>query len=356
MKKRRRTGFTLIELLVVIAIIGILAAMVFPVFARARESARKAVCLSNVKNLALAVQMYLADNNDTLFPTEHRQEVWDYFYTNPGGGNNGGGADDPPGPCKRTLGANPYLRTPVILDEYIKNRDVWRCPSATFETTPMLINPGPDWLGYLQANEGVWGSGGDTPCGVQQVFPPGWGGEVTDSFLQLDLVALGGGHIDTHRVFGQSLQINDPTWSSTAGAYRLRELKLVEVPDPVQFVIVREDYSPHNLGQLAYPNICAVECPGCWCCGYYMGGVEGCYDWKASPDMIRDQTLLKQYTRHLGGVNIGYLDGHAAWTQSQALIAKHAELTNNLAGWSPEMGVECYHPQFYAGVIDNYWP
>jgi len=76
----RRRGFTLIELLVVIAIIGILAAMVFPVFARARESARKAVCLSNVKNLALAVQMYLADNNDTLPPGEHRQEVLDYFY------------------------------------------------------------------------------------------------------------------------------------------------------------------------------------------------------------------------------------------------------------------------------------
>ncbi|MBN1460995.1 MAG: type II secretion system protein, partial [Armatimonadetes bacterium] len=62
---RRSKGFTLIELLVVIAIIGILAAMVFPVFARARESARKAVCLSNVKNIGLAIQMYLADNNDT---------------------------------------------------------------------------------------------------------------------------------------------------------------------------------------------------------------------------------------------------------------------------------------------------
>ena len=58
---RRRKGFTLIELLVVIAIIGILAAMVFPVFARARESARRIQCLSNVKNVALAIQMYLAD-------------------------------------------------------------------------------------------------------------------------------------------------------------------------------------------------------------------------------------------------------------------------------------------------------
>jgi len=59
MMARRSKGFTLIELLVVIAIIGILAAMVFPVFARARESARKTVCLSNVKNISLAIQMYL---------------------------------------------------------------------------------------------------------------------------------------------------------------------------------------------------------------------------------------------------------------------------------------------------------
>jgi prepilin-type N-terminal cleavage/methylation domain-containing protein len=65
----RRRGFTLIELLVVIAIIGILAAMLFPVFARARESARKTQCLANVKNIAIALNMYLADW-DKGFPRE----------------------------------------------------------------------------------------------------------------------------------------------------------------------------------------------------------------------------------------------------------------------------------------------
>ena len=63
----RRSGFTLIELLVVIAIIAILAAILFPVFAQAREKARQAACLSNERQLAAAVQMYVQDYDETLF-------------------------------------------------------------------------------------------------------------------------------------------------------------------------------------------------------------------------------------------------------------------------------------------------
>src|SRR5512136_800291 len=103
---RRRTGFTLIELLVVIAIIGILAAMLFPVFARARESARKIQCLSNVKNIAMAFQMYLTDY-DRFPPAEHRQEVLDFF-SEQGCGPYGSC-------CAYPAFANPYLRWPVIL-------------------------------------------------------------------------------------------------------------------------------------------------------------------------------------------------------------------------------------------------
>jgi prepilin-type N-terminal cleavage/methylation domain-containing protein/prepilin-type processing-associated H-X9-DG protein len=62
----RRSGFTLIELLVVIAIIAILAAILFPVFAQAREKARQAACLSNLKQLALAQTMYTQDYDETL--------------------------------------------------------------------------------------------------------------------------------------------------------------------------------------------------------------------------------------------------------------------------------------------------
>jgi prepilin-type N-terminal cleavage/methylation domain-containing protein/prepilin-type processing-associated H-X9-DG protein len=63
---RTRKGFTLIELLVVIAIIAILAAILFPVFARAREKARQTSCLTNLKNMGLAIQMYAGDYDEVL--------------------------------------------------------------------------------------------------------------------------------------------------------------------------------------------------------------------------------------------------------------------------------------------------
>ena len=68
-----RHAFTLIELLVVIAIIALLAAILFPVFARARENGRRASCLSNMKQIGLAARMYMADYDGGLF---HHHEGW----------------------------------------------------------------------------------------------------------------------------------------------------------------------------------------------------------------------------------------------------------------------------------------
>ena len=65
----RRTGFTLIELLVVIAIIAVLAAILFPVFARAREKARQASCQSNQKQIMLAYTMYRSDYDNKMLLT-----------------------------------------------------------------------------------------------------------------------------------------------------------------------------------------------------------------------------------------------------------------------------------------------
>lgn len=71
----RRRGFTLIELLVALAIISMLAAMTFPVFARAREIARRTTCLSNLHQISLAFGMYLADADDA-FPNTGDSRLW----------------------------------------------------------------------------------------------------------------------------------------------------------------------------------------------------------------------------------------------------------------------------------------
>jgi prepilin-type N-terminal cleavage/methylation domain-containing protein len=135
----RRRGFTLIELLVVIAIIGILAAMLFPVFARARESARKIQCLSNVKNIALAVQMYLTDY-DRFPPDETRREVIDYFYSDGGTEGPGGcGVCNYHQTCEtigRPMDANPYLRTSrTATSGGARARSRRRAPATSSRTT-----------------------------------------------------------------------------------------------------------------------------------------------------------------------------------------------------------------------------
>src|SRR5437660_9193936 len=71
MHRNRQSAFTLIELLVVIAIIAIFAAILFPVFARAREQARKSVCSSNLRQVSMGLQMYMEDY-DEHFPTLSR--------------------------------------------------------------------------------------------------------------------------------------------------------------------------------------------------------------------------------------------------------------------------------------------
>jgi len=114
---RKRHGFTLIELLVVIAIIAILAAILFPVFAQAREKARSASCLSNLKQIGTAVAMYVQDYDET-YP-------FCYLYTTANGT------------------AAPYWHWSHALLPYTRNAQIWVCPSAKYKQTPP--NPGQDF-------------------------------------------------------------------------------------------------------------------------------------------------------------------------------------------------------------------
>ncbi|MBC7328607.1 prepilin-type N-terminal cleavage/methylation domain-containing protein [bacterium] len=103
---KRRKGFTLIELLVVIAIIAILAAILFPVFSRAREQARKTACLSNTKQLGQALMMYIQD--------------WDERFPLLGCWGCGGGAN----------ADDPMYSVHAKIQPYTKNISLFDCPSA----------------------------------------------------------------------------------------------------------------------------------------------------------------------------------------------------------------------------------
>src|SRR5207302_4345634 len=109
MKRNNRPGFTLIELLVVIAIIAIMAAILFPVFAQAREAARQSSCLSNLRQIGMAARMYLQDNDGYCF----LHHVYDADVA----------ANGP------VISLEPEKPWTVLFSPYVKNRAVFYCPS-----------------------------------------------------------------------------------------------------------------------------------------------------------------------------------------------------------------------------------
>src|SRR5438876_3304782 len=117
MQRHHSPAFTLIELLVVIAIIAILAAMLFPVFAQAREKARQASCMSNLRQIGTASLMYAQDYDEQMIGTE--------------------------------LGQDPEYFWGEMLDPYVKNRQVLSCPSADSKLQFSAPLPGfPNGIGY----------------------------------------------------------------------------------------------------------------------------------------------------------------------------------------------------------------
>jgi prepilin-type N-terminal cleavage/methylation domain-containing protein len=170
-----RAGFTLIELLVVIAIIAILAAILFPVFAKAREAARKTSCVSNCRQLGMAMMQYTQDY-DEAFPPR---------FPNPAAG-----AAYPCKPC-RTIDWRQYSFP------YSRNMGIYRCPSDTGIPLLFAADPTKGVPTYKEPSEGGYGSSyclnvvvtrlgtlaaivqpADTYYGAE-IFPYHWQGDAT---------------------------------------------------------------------------------------------------------------------------------------------------------------------------------
>ena len=131
-----RYGFTLIELLVVIAIIAILAAILFPVFARARENAKRAACWSNLRQLGLGLRMYSQDN-DELFPIGTDATQWSYFF-------------------------NPKPAFVQATYPYVKNRALYYCPSSEGLAGQGAASSDPatrQWAAGLRNTDQNWAAG-----------------------------------------------------------------------------------------------------------------------------------------------------------------------------------------------------
>jgi prepilin-type N-terminal cleavage/methylation domain-containing protein/prepilin-type processing-associated H-X9-DG protein len=115
-RKNNRSGFTLIELLVVIAIIAILAAILFPAFARARENARRASCQSNLKQIGLGIMQYAQDYDET-YPMNSQ------------------------GSTIQSTGSSSFAFWMVNTHPYVKSTQVYACPSGAKGTNGTYITP-----------------------------------------------------------------------------------------------------------------------------------------------------------------------------------------------------------------------
>jgi prepilin-type N-terminal cleavage/methylation domain-containing protein/prepilin-type processing-associated H-X9-DG protein len=140
-----RKGFTLIELLVVIAIIAILASILFPVFARARENARRSSCLSNMKQIGLGIKQYQQDY-DEMFPPRKNLGA--------------------------TLPVDQYGGWPILIQPYVKSEQIFQCPSEPNAPGGMTSGTAVDYFYNYSLGSKDNGSGGEIQGGVSEASLP----------------------------------------------------------------------------------------------------------------------------------------------------------------------------------------
>ena len=261
----RPAGFTLIELLVVIAIIAILASILFPVFARARENARRSSCQSNLKQQSLAVIQYTQDFDEKM-PL--------YLVSN---------ATPPDGRCWDTF---PTTETPVsppcdiywpqVIYPYHKSVDVFFCPNSGRNANVALI-------GNYGGNIGTNGTNGAFSANAGAIRHMSSFTSASQTYLAMDSGSIA---ITTNHATAPPLGTS---------------------PTPPYYVPGAGSTSAARQGL---------------CDGYYSAVYPGLT--AAQKSQIDKARLDCRVGRHFTGVSIAFVDGHAKWLSTDKVVAQAA--------------------------------
>lgn len=144
-RNRDARGFTLIELLIVIAVIAILAAILFPVFARARENARRSSCQSNLKQIGLGIMQYAQDYDEVMVPAWHE------------GACSAGQGWQPTN--SGSFGCYDNFKWMDMLQPYVKSEQLFNCPSVSSKSISNYVQADGSKYGHYAANLGYRSAG-----------------------------------------------------------------------------------------------------------------------------------------------------------------------------------------------------
>ena len=320
----KANAFTLIELLVVIAIIAILAAILFPVFAQARDKARQTACLSNTKQLGLAMMQYVQDYDET-YPRA------DYFYP---------GTGPLPGAPSTATGAN-YNRVNhfhwwVWLYPYTKNTDMLFCPSrpvSDFDQPDEFQTPPVSALSLWRDSSQIWN-------GYQ---------------LNLSL----GGAANSWNANGTPYTGPGQFRESFSGG---AEAGVRSTSETLMFMEGRGYFIPTM--DVATGNTAVVTSYPAASRNYYYQGFFGTSNATAQAATatfdVNAQKVSKVGAPHNGGINIAYADGHSKWMNHRTFLdnspQRNSEYFNSCFLPRPTQGnsFNCAQPNLAATLAKDY--